>query len=59
MSNNHFLELISRKLSGEATTEELDEIEEILSADAEASASFKLLLQYWNQHDNTNQLFVE
>jgi len=59
MSNNRFLELISRKLSGEATTEELGEIEELLSADAEASARFKLLHQYWNQHDNANQPFVE
>ncbi|HTE27476.1 FecR family protein [Flavitalea sp.] len=59
MSNNRFLELISRKLSGEATTEELGEIEEILSADAEASARFKLLHQYWNQRTNANQLSVE
>ena len=59
MSNNRFLELISRKLSGEATTEELGEFEEILSTDAEASARFKLLQQYWNQRDTANQQFVE
>jgi ferric-dicitrate binding protein FerR (iron transport regulator) len=59
MSNDRLLELISRKLSGEATVEELQEIEKILSVDTDASASIKLLQQYWDQHDNANQFFVE
>src|SRR5215211_995198 len=59
MSNDRLLELISRKLSGEATADELLEIEEILSVDPDALASSKLLQQYWDQHDNANQFFVE
>ena len=58
MSNNRFLELITRKLSGEATATELEELEKILSADAEACERFKILNQFWNQHDNANQLLV-
>lgn len=59
MSNDRLLELVSRKLSGEATAEELQEIKEILSVDTDASASIKLLQQYWDQHDNANQFSVE
>ena len=59
MSNNRFFELISRKLSGESTTEELDELETMLSSDADAAARFKLVQQYWNQHDHTDEHFVE
>jgi transmembrane sensor len=59
MNNNRLLELISRKLSGEATAEELEEIEKILSADADALARYELLEKYWNQHDSLNQLYVE
>ena len=59
MSNNRFFELISRKLSGEATSEELSEIEEILASDPAAAARFKMLSQFWNQHDAGDELIVE
>jgi transmembrane sensor len=59
MSNNRFLALISRKLSGEATIEELGEIDDILATDTEATERFKLLQQYWNQHENAKQFFIE
>ena len=59
MSNNRLLELFSRKLSGEATAEELQEIEKTLSIDTDAAARCKLLEQYSDQHDNVNQSFVE
>ena len=53
------LELITRKLSGEATAEELREVENILSVDAEASARCKYIQQYWEQHESANQFSVE
>ncbi len=59
MSNTRLLELFSRKLSGEASAEELEEIEKILSDDTDALASLKLLQQYWDQTDSGNQLFVD
>ena len=59
MNNDRLIELISRKLSGEATEEELQEIEKILSTDPDAAASSELLQQYWNQHVNANQFSVE
>jgi transmembrane sensor len=59
MSNDRLLELISRKLSGEATAEELQELETMLSTNAEASTRSKLIQQYWEQHENANQFFVD
>jgi transmembrane sensor len=59
MGNNRLLELISRKLAGEATAEELEEIERILSVETDASENCKLLQRYWDQHENVNQFFVE
>ena len=59
MSNDRLLELITRKLSGEATAEELKEVENMLSVEPEAASRSKLIEQYWNQHENANQFFVE
>jgi transmembrane sensor len=59
MSNDRLLELITRKLSGEATAEELEEVESMLSVDPEAASRTKLIEQYWDQHENANQFFVE
>ena len=59
MSNDRLLELITRKLSGEATAEELEEVESMLSVDPEAAARYKSIEQYWGQHENANQFFVE
>ena len=59
MITERLFELITRKLSGEASAEELNEIETILSEDADASSRFTLLQQYWAQRDKANQLFVE
>jgi transmembrane sensor len=59
MGNNRFLELISRKLAGEATIEELAEIERILSNDRDALESTKILQRYWEQHEDLNQFSIE
>ena len=59
MGNNRLLELISRKLAGEATAAELDEIKRMLSPDPEAAENYELLQRYWDQHENVNQAFID
>jgi transmembrane sensor len=59
MSNSRLIELITRKMSGEASAEELQEMEAILSANPDAYDRYKVLSQFWEQHDNTNQPVVE
>jgi ferric-dicitrate binding protein FerR (iron transport regulator) len=52
-------ELTTRSLSGEATPEELKELEQILASDSKALARYRLLQQFWNQHDAVSQPAVE
>lgn len=59
MSNDRLLELIGRKLSGEATEAELNELDRLLAADEEARARYKLMQQFWEQHDDINQAAIE
>ena len=59
MSNDRLLELISRKLAGEASEEELEELKNLLAVDGDAAANNEVLQQYWDEHDNANQFFVE
>src|SRR5688500_5347345 len=59
MSNDRLQELMTRSLSGEATTEELQELEGLLAADGNALSRYKLLQQFWNQHDTVSQPTVE
>jgi transmembrane sensor len=54
MNNNRFLELISRKFSGEATTEEIEEFNEMMSLDSAATERLNILEQFWNQHRATH-----
>jgi transmembrane sensor len=59
MSNDRLQELMTRSLSGEATAEELQELEGLLAADGNALSRYKLLQQFWNQHDTLSQPAVE
>lgn len=59
MSNDRLQELMSRSLSGEATAEELQELETLLVADGKALGRYKLLQQFWNQHEAVSQPAVE
>mgnify|MGYP000709770997 CR=1 FL=1 len=59
MSNDRLAELTTRSLSGEASPEELKELETILASDSPALARYRLLLQFWNQHDASSQPAVE
>lgn len=51
--------LVCRKVSGEATEAELKELEALLSAQPELAAQYKLIHQYWEQHDDSSQVFVD
>lgn len=53
------LELISRRFSGEILSEELQELDLLLSKDPEAQARYKLMQQFWEQHDNIHQSVIE
>jgi transmembrane sensor len=59
MSNDRLVELTTRSLSGEATQEELKELEALLAADANALARYRMMQQFWNQHDAVSQPAVE
>jgi len=59
MNNTNFLLLVSRKFSGEASDKELQELDLLLAANPDFFKQYKLLSQYWEQHENPNQVFVE
>jgi transmembrane sensor len=59
MSNDRLAELTTRSLSGEATPEELKELEALLASDSKALARYRMLQQFWNQHDAVSQPAVE
>jgi ferric-dicitrate binding protein FerR (iron transport regulator) len=59
MSNDRLQELMTRSLSGEASAEELQELENLLAADTGALSRYRLLQQFWNQHDAVSQPAVE
>src|SRR3982751_5349072 len=59
MSENRETILISRLFSGEATPAEQQELEELLNADASAAARFRVLKQFWEQHQPANSIDVE
>lgn len=59
MSNERLMELMGRKLSGEASAEELRELEQIFQSDAFASERYALLQKFWEHHDSTNPALVE
>jgi ferric-dicitrate binding protein FerR (iron transport regulator) len=59
MSNKRLLELMSRRFSGEILSEELQELDLLLSQDPDAQARYKLMQQFWEQHDNIHQSVIE
>ena len=59
MNKDHILELMARKLSGEATHEELSELQEHLSADAAAGERCKVLDQFWSRQEHGAHPSVE
>jgi transmembrane sensor len=59
MSNDRLVELTTRSLSGEVTPEELKELEALLASDANALARYRMMQQFWNQHDAVSQPAVE
>ena len=59
MNKDRTLELMTRKLSGEATQEELRELQEHLSADAAAGERSKVLDQFWSRQEDGTHPSVE
>jgi transmembrane sensor len=59
MSNERLTELMSLKLSGEATAEELAELEQLIRQDGLVSERYSLLRKFWEHHDSTNPAVVE
>jgi ferric-dicitrate binding protein FerR (iron transport regulator) len=59
MNNSRSLELMARKLSGEATAEEIRELDDLLLADADTSSAYRLLRQFWEEHDTASEFAVE
>jgi transmembrane sensor len=59
MSNVRLVELTTKSLSGEASPGELKELETLLATDAKAMARYRMLQQFWNQHEAISQPAVE
>jgi transmembrane sensor len=52
MNKDRIIELMARKLSGEATPDELQELNERLSEDMEVGEKNRVLEQFWSRHDD-------
>lgn len=50
---------MTRKLSGEASEEELRQLEKAIALEKEYAARYNYMLQYWNIHESANQVDVE
>ena len=59
MTNSRQIELLSRKLAGSATPEELRELQVLLAADAEAAERQKILQQFWIRQEDESGVSVE
>jgi transmembrane sensor len=59
MANDRILELMSKALSGEATPEELKQLENALNSDSHLQARYKLMQQFWNEHEPVSPAAVE
>jgi len=59
MNNNAFLLLVSKKLSGEATDEELKTLDAAISANSGFQKQYTILQKYWAEQHSTNQEFVD
>lgn len=59
MNNDDFILLVSRKVSGEATDAELNELDALIAANADLARQYKILNQYVEQHDDASNEYVE
>jgi ferric-dicitrate binding protein FerR (iron transport regulator) len=59
MNQEEFSFLVTRKLSGEASDEELRQLERMIATENEYAARYNYMLQYWNVHENGNNGDVE
>lgn len=59
MTNDSILELMSRVLSGEAAPEERAALEKALAEDGYLLARYKLMQQFWNEHETVSPAAVE
>ncbi|THU40233.1 DUF4974 domain-containing protein [Niastella caeni] len=59
MDNENILELMSRVLSGEATPEEQAVLEIAIAQDSYLLARYKLMQQFWNEHETVSPAAVE
>lgn len=59
MDNDSILELMSRVLSGEATPEERATLETALANDSDLLARYKVMQQFWNEHETVSPEAVE
>jgi transmembrane sensor len=59
MNKDRIIELMARKLSGEATPDELQELHQQLSEDAAAGERNRVLEQFWSRHDDGTHPSVE
>jgi transmembrane sensor len=59
MNHDRLLELIGRKLSGEASQQELTELEQMLISDPSLGERYKMLQQFWEHHDHIHQQVIE
>jgi ferric-dicitrate binding protein FerR (iron transport regulator) len=59
MTNDNILELMCRSLSGEATPEELKVLETALARDSHLQARYKVMQQFWNEHETASPAAVE
>jgi transmembrane sensor len=59
MTNPRLIELMSRKLAGSASPEELEELQALLAADPEAAERQRILQQFWIRQDNESRTSVE
>lgn len=56
MKNDHIWELLARKMSGEASPEELRELDEILQKDPHLHFSIRAITELWRNYNTTSTL---
>lgn len=59
MNHEEFSFLVTRKFSGEASEEELRQLERMLASEKELAARYNYMQQYWNIHENGTEADVE
>jgi len=59
MNKDRIIELMARKLSGEATPDELQQLHQLLSEDEASGEKNRVLEQFWSRHDDGAHPSVE